>query len=168
MKIKKYLVIFLLLILANSIFAQDSVKDSGSQILHDLHGAMEKAGDSLSKTMKSMSSHACVGKWEFVNGNALTSIECLEDGTMSLMLKDRVQTTYYKGTYDSTMTEIIFHVTNHESKLLFSKKSELVNFDWIISYRVTGDKEMKLICSSFPRDGNGYDFKNPAIFLAAH
>ena len=52
-----------------------------------------------------------------------------------------------------------------ESKTLFTKSSDAVDEYWTITYKVSGDKEMKLSSPELPHDDNGYDFANPTLFV---
>src|SRR5574344_262698 len=141
------------------------LKESGKQALNDMKGAFKKATEALDKQMKSISSKACVGKWKFENGKCITTIECLEDSTMELVEIHGHTRQLWKGTYTSTATAIQLNILIKESKTLFTKSSDAVDDYWTITYKVSGDKEMKLSSPELPHDDNGYDFANPTLFV---
>ena len=141
------------------------LQESGKQALNDMKGAFKKATEALDKQMKSISSKACVGKWKFENGKCITTIECLEDSSMELVQLHGHTKQLWKGTYSSTANEIQFHILVKETKTLFKRSSDAVDEYWTISYKVSGDKEMKLSSPELPHDDNGYDFANPTLFL---
>lgn len=144
---------------------KEKIETSGKQMLNDMKSAFQKATDTLDKQMKSITSKACIGKWQFVNGRCTTSIECLEDGTMEYVQKKDKDVTLWRGSYSSTATEIQFHVLQKESKAKFAKKTDMLNEYWIITYKVSGDEEMKLSSPALPHDANEYDFSNTTLFV---
>lgn len=140
------------------------VKDSGRQVLKDMKSAFEKASDAIDKQVKSVSAKACVGKWVFENGDCTTTIECLEDGSMDIEHARGHSATCWKGTYTSSSTTISFHVLVIETKTRFTKKTDTQDMNWMISYKVSSDSEMKLSSNDIPNDGNGYRFANATLF----
>ena len=145
----------------------EKMKEDGKQLLFDIKNALEKAGDSFDERVRALTSRACVGKWEFKNGDSTTTIECLENGTMSFSQKKSSTSTFYRGTYTSSSTEILFYVSSWEEKSRFFRKSQDKQETWTISYKVSVDNpsEMRAYSVQFPKDSNGYDFSNPTIFV---
>ena len=145
--------------------ALENIKQGGSQLLKGLGEALQGAGESLDKAMKSYTAQACAGKWIFKNGKCTTTIDCHEDGTMSVVLKGKISSVTYRGTFESTMSQIVFTATEKETATGFFKNSEKVNECWKIDIKVSNKKEMKLSSDSIPDDENGYDFSNPTVFV---
>lgn len=143
----------------------EQIKETGKQALKDMKDAFGKASDALNKQIKSITSSACFGSWVFTNGNCKTTIQCVEDGSMSVMQQYGRTTNEWSGQFNSTSSSIVFHIYTYETKTLFTKKSDAVNLTWNISYKVSGDKEMKLSSDDIPNDNNGYDFSNATLFV---
>ena len=146
----------------------EKLKADGTQLLFDMKDALDKAGEALTEHIRPLTSRACIGTWEFKNGSCVTTIECLENGTMSLSQQNGRTASYWRGTYTSSASEIMFFVSSWEETRRFSRKSAAKNETWTLSYRVPagGPVEMRVSSPDIPPDGNGYDFSTATLFTA--
>lgn len=145
---------------------KDALSNAGAGLLSDIQDALQKAGDTIDKKVKSAISKVCLGSWRFVNGKCATTITCLEDGSMEVVQKNNGTTTTYRGTYEATLTQLEFNVKNQTVHTLFTKKSDARNELWTIYYRLASDDTLRVYSESIPDDGNGYDFSAPTLFSA--
>ena len=141
------------------------IKQTGKQVLNDMKDAFGKASEAVNKQIKSITSNACVGAWIFTNGKCETEVQCSDDGSMTVTQSYGKTTNTWSGQFNSTSSTIVFHIYTYETKTLFTKKSDAVSLTWNISYKVSGDKEMKLSSDDIPNDNNGYDFSNATLFV---
>lgn len=147
-------------------YAQDeNLSEAGKDILNGVNEFLQRTGDSLDKKIRSYTPQACIGIWVFNNGKCSTRLTCTDGGRFVLQMNGRFSSESYYGTYESTSSQITVHVTGKEGDGLFFKTKDLLDEVWIIKYRVTDDKEMRLESDSLPDDDNGYDFSYPAIFV---
>ncbi len=143
----------------------EEIKKSGRKALNNMREAFEKAGNIIDKKVKSASAKACEGRWVFANGNSLSIVECFEDSTMQFTCRRGTDVNFWRGTYTSTSSEIDFHIFIKETRTASSKASLSYEEVWKIDYSVSNDEKMTLTCESFPNDFNGYDFRNPTVFV---
>lgn len=133
-------------------------------VANDMKGALQKANDALDKTIKSYSAKPCVGRWEFINGDCVTTIECLDDGEMKIEHDDGKAHVYWRGSYTSTADEIKFHVNRKESKIGFVKSTDIIDEEWIITFKVISATEIQFASNNIPQDTAGYKFSNATLF----
>ena len=141
------------------------IKKGGKKALNNMREAFEKAGNIIDKKVKSASAKACEGRWVFTNGDSLSIIECFEDSTMQFTCRQGMNVNFWRGTYTSTSSQIDFHIFIKETRSATAKASLSYEEVLKIDYSVSNDEKMTLTCSSFPNDFNGYDFRNPTVFV---
>lgn len=127
---------------------------------------LKKKADQVDKKIKSNSKTACEGKWTFENGKAETTILCNSDGTMNIRMAKEDDVKLWKGSYESTKNEIIFHIIVYNERINGKEKFDsLTSDDWKISYKVENTEKMTLTSEDMSADFNGYKFVNPTVFL---
>ena len=144
---------------------KEALKEGGTRLILDMQSALQKAGETVDQKMRSVTSRACIGTWQFVNGKYSTTIKCLEDGGMEITQTGPVGcTTVWRGSYSSTLSQIDFTVNTKITSTMFTKKNEKLSELWIIKYSIPVENTIKLSSTFIPVDANGYDFSNQTLF----
>lgn len=149
----------------------ESSKDSESEdskiksAAKSVENFFKKSADTVNKKIQSNSKNACEGKWIFTNGKAETTILCNSDGTMDVRMEKENDIKLWRGSYESTKNEIVFHIIVYNERISGKEKFDsLHSEDWKISYKVEDTEKMYLISDSMSEDFNGYKFVNSTVF----
>ena len=143
----------------------EQLKEDTLQFWSDLTGAVKETGRSIDGQIRDISTSVFAGKWSFVNGKYTTTIECLDDGTMTLEQTTRFGSKKWSGTYEVKVGSIVFSVKESTDGVLF-KSTKTVSETWTIKYAPSGFTDMKFSSDDIPDDANGYDFSAPTLFSA--
>lgn len=142
----------------------EKLKEGGTKFLLDVQSAIQKAGEALDKSVKSVATKVCIGSWQFVNGKSETTVTCLEDGSMEVIQKSGLGSTSWRGNYTANLSQIEFDVHTKTSSTLFIKINETKKETWVFNYRIPTENMIRLSCEEMPDDANGYDFSSPTLF----
>lgn len=146
-------------------FSEESLKEQASGVWKEVKGAVKGAGESIDGAIKNVTSRLYTGKWEFVNGECSTVLECFEDGKMTVTQSDGLGDTVWSGTYTADTSTLNFKVSEKTSKVLLITKKDSLDEEWTFSVSLCEwGNELKITSESLPDDENGYDFSRSTLF----
>lgn len=132
------------------------MKEGSKEFFSGLGGTFKEAGHTIKDKAKEVTAAAYVGEWQFVNGKSTTYLDLTDDGDMSITQLHGSSSKVWTGTYTVSKKQIVFHVEDYNGKEM--------DEDWVIAFKASKDKEMKISCRKIPDDANGYSFKNTTLF----
>ena len=132
------------------------MKEGSKEFFSGLGGTFKDAGHTVKDKAKEVTTAAYVGEWQFINGKSVTYLDLTEDGDMSITQLHGGSSKVWSGTYTVNKKQIIFHVEDYNDKDM--------DEDWVIAFKASKGKEMKISCRKIPDDANGYSFKNTTLF----
>ena len=99
------------------------------------------------------------GKWICKNGKSRTTVECKQNGSMTITQKTKGKTAKWSGTFTATSHTITFKITSVGGRAGESTGT------WILTYNLQeGGKAIKIQSLNLPNDGDGTNFKLGALF----
>ncbi len=174
MKFRRFALIFsvVAMLAVSNVFAEEgslssawnALMNDGKQVWQELKGTVAETGNQIGEGIKNAAVSMYAGDWAFVNGSCSTVMTLAENGVMTVTQKSSKSTVIWSGTFEMGVNKITFKVTKKEEKAFFSKTSNM-NETWTLSFKVFDKNEARVTSENLPKDGNGFDFNLPAVFV---
>ena len=141
---------------SNSDAEWQNIGEQGKKALTETGKFFSDAGK---KIYEEATTPECYGKWICKNGKSRTTVECKQNGSMTITQKTKGKTAKWSGTFTATSHTITFKITSVGGRAGESTGT------WILTYNLQeGGKAIKIQSLNLPNDGDGTNFKLGALF----
>lgn len=132
--------------------------------LFDMHEALKKVDRHFPPLSEIHNHNICIGEWHYNDNNCSTSIQCFENGSMTITYQNLSVTITWKGNFTSTNNQIVFTPVFKETVKPFNKKEERTSGKWILRFKLNGNGII-ITSDDLPDALNGHDFSDATQFF---